>query len=42
VSLELEQFAKKWKMQYHHVGYFEAWYKTFANMDRVGALLSES
>ena len=36
VSLEIEQFAKKWNRPYHHLGYFESWYMMFKNLDTVG------
>jgi fatty acid desaturase 2 (delta-6 desaturase) len=36
VSKELELFAKKWNKPYIHVSYFEAWYKTFQNLNNVG------
>jgi fatty acid desaturase len=36
VSKELELFAKKWNKPYTHIGYFEAWYKTYKNLDTVG------
>jgi fatty acid desaturase 2 (delta-6 desaturase) len=42
VSIELEKFAKKWDLKYYQVGYFEAWYRTFANLDRIGKLVYES
>ena len=42
VSKELEQFAKKWDLKYHHIGYFDAWYRTFANLDRIGQLVYNS
>lgn len=42
VSKELETFAKKWNKPYQHIGYFEAWYKTFSNLNKVGNELSTS
>ena len=40
VSKELRVFAKKWGLSYNHVGYFEAWYKTFSNLENVGKLIT--
>ena len=36
VSKELERFAKKWGRPYHHITYWEAWKRMFANLDDVG------
>jgi fatty acid desaturase len=36
VSKELELYATKWNKTYKHIGYFEAWYKTFDNLHKVG------
>ena len=36
VSKELEQFAKKWDIPYHHISYFEAWKLLFQNLNDVG------
>ena len=36
VSNELALFAKKWDLPYHHIGYWDAWYLTFQNLDKIG------
>lgn len=36
VSKELYLFATKWNKPYKQIGYFEAWYKTFDNLHKVG------
>lgn len=40
VSKELRVFAKKWGLSYNHIGYFEAWRKTFGNLENVGKLIT--
>ena len=40
VTRELALFAKKWNLNYKQIGYFEAWYLTFKNMNDVGKYIS--
>ena len=39
VSRELAVFAKKWNLYYTELSYWDAWYKTFANLNKVGSQL---
>jgi hypothetical protein len=36
VSLELISFCEKWNIKYTILGYREAWYKMFENLNTVG------
>lgn len=41
VSKELVVFCDKWNIKYTILGYREAWYQMFANLNRVGKVYSE-
>lgn len=36
VSRELAVFAKKWNISYTEISYWDAWYRTFTNLNEVG------